>query len=223
VAFKPGAIHRVPPLFNRFLVFFTLLTTVIYSAISYKTPWNLLPFYLGMILLAGIGAGSLIDGGRSRGIKVVIGLLLAAGIFHLAIQCYRANFRYYADDRNPYVYAHTSRDFLRMVERIQDLSRLHPDGPRLLIKVVTGPYEAWPLPWYLRRFERVGYWNEVGAAGNMDQVPLIISTPPFTGDLEDRLPEIYQSEFYGLRPEVPLILYIEPGLWERFMQQRRKP
>lgn len=222
-AFKPAASSKTPPVLGRFLVFYTLLTTMIFSSLAYKTPWNLLPFFLGMILLAGIGAGYLIESGRRRGVNTIIGLLLAAGILHLALQCYRANFIYYADDRNPYVYAQTSPDILRMVKRIQDLSRLHPDGRRLLIEVVTGPYEAWPLPWYLRRFERVGYWNEVEAAGKLDLAPLIISSPPFTAEVEARLLEHYQSEYYGLRPEVPLILYIEPGLWARFMQQRREP
>jgi len=27
----------------------------------------------------------------------------------------------------------------------------------------------------------------------------------------------YISEFYGLRPEVPLALYIDRGLWARFL------
>jgi predicted membrane-bound mannosyltransferase len=221
-SFKPSRPRGVSPLLGRFLAFFTLLTTAVYSIISYKTPWNLLPFYLGMILLAGIGAAYLIEVGRSRTVKSLVGLFMLVGILHLSVQCYQANFKYYADVRNPYVYAHTSSDLLRMVERIQDLSRLHLDGKRLLIKVVTGPYEAWPLPWYLRHFERVGYWNEIGAAGFWTDVPLVISTPPFSGDLEEQLQTTYQTEFYGLRPEVPLILYIEPGLWDRFMQQRRE-
>ncbi len=222
-AFKPSAYAKISPFLSRFLVFFTLLTTAIYSAISYKTPWNLLPFYLGVILLAGIGAAFLIEAGRSRGNKSVVGLFLLAGTLHLGVQCYRANFKYYADIRNPYVYAHTSPDLLRMVERVQDLSQLHSDGRQLLIKVVTGPYEAWPLPWYLRRFEKVGYWNEVSAAGTWKDVPLIISTPLYTRELENQLQTTYQTEYYGLRPEVPLILYIESGLWDRFMQQRRTP
>jgi len=222
-AFKPTTRGERSLFLGRFLVFFTLLTTAIYSAISYKTPWNLLPFFLGIILMAGIGAAYLIEAVRSRGLKGLTGLLLAVGILHLGVQCFRANFTYFADIRNPYVYAHTSPDFLRMVERIQDLSQLHPDGQCLLIKVVTGPYEAWPLPWYLRRFDRVGYWSEVEAAGDWDDVPLIITTLHFAGDLENRLQTSYQTEYYGLRPEVPLVLHIEPGLWDRFMQLRREP
>ncbi len=42
--------------FIRFLALYTIILTVIYSAISYKTPWCLLSFWNGMILLAGVGA-----------------------------------------------------------------------------------------------------------------------------------------------------------------------
>ena len=40
----------------RFLCFYTLLMLVTYSAIPYKTPWCVLGFLHGMILLAGAGA-----------------------------------------------------------------------------------------------------------------------------------------------------------------------
>ena len=42
--------------FVRFLAFYTFALTAAYSLISYKTPWCLLSFWHGMILLAGVGA-----------------------------------------------------------------------------------------------------------------------------------------------------------------------
>ncbi|NLF70785.1 MAG: TIGR03663 family protein [Candidatus Anammoximicrobium sp.] len=41
--------------FCRFLTFYTATLTALYAAISYKTPWCLLNFFHGMILLAGVG------------------------------------------------------------------------------------------------------------------------------------------------------------------------
>jgi hypothetical protein len=39
-------------------------------------------------------------------------------------------------------------------------------------------------------------------------------------DVLDRaLGDRYVSEFFGLRPEVLLMLYIERGLWERFLSR----
>ena len=46
--------------FCRFLTFYTLTLTALYAAISYKTPWCLLSFFHGMVLLAGVGAWHLL-------------------------------------------------------------------------------------------------------------------------------------------------------------------
>ena len=46
--------------FCRFLTFYTLTLTTLYAAISYKTPWCLLSFFHGMVLLAGVGAWHLL-------------------------------------------------------------------------------------------------------------------------------------------------------------------
>ena len=43
------------------------LTLVIFSAIPYKTPWNLLPFYVSTIVAAGIGVGA-VAGANSLGL-----------------------------------------------------------------------------------------------------------------------------------------------------------
>ena len=42
--------------FVRFLAIYTFVLTALYSLISYKTPWCVLSFWHGMILLAGVGA-----------------------------------------------------------------------------------------------------------------------------------------------------------------------
>ena len=49
--------------FMRFIVFYTLLLTLIYSGIAYKTPWCLTSFWDGMILLAGVGAVAVVNVG----------------------------------------------------------------------------------------------------------------------------------------------------------------
>ena len=45
----------------------------------------------------------------------------------------------------------------------------------------------------------------------------------FTPALDAALGDRYVSEFYGLRPEVVLTLYVERGLWDRFLAQRADP
>jgi uncharacterized protein (TIGR03663 family) len=205
-------------LFRRFILFYTLFSTAAYSLIPYKTPWNILPFYIGFILLAGMGVSFLLDSCRKPLCRTALLVLLIAGFLQLGVQAYRGSFIEPADPRNPYVYAQTSPDFLKLVRRVEDLAALHPDGKRMLIKVIAGPYETWPLPWYLRRFSRVGYWTDAGAAGGPGEADVIITDTEQGGRLEPLLNGSFLSEFYGLRPNVFLVVHIRSDLWGEFLK-----
>ena len=200
----------------RFLAVYTLAMTAVYSAIPYKTPWCMLSFLHGMILLAGVGATVLATALPTRPLRAgACALLLLAGL-HLGWQAYRASFPYCADPRNPYVYAQTGRDLLRLAERVEDLARVHPKGRDMVIKVIAEPSDYWPLPWYLRRFKNVGYWQQ--PPQDADAAVVITSTaaaPKVAGRFSDS----YQPEHYGLRPDVLLVVHIESGLWQRFLRR----
>jgi hypothetical protein len=92
----------------------------------------------------------------------------------------------------------------------------------MLIKVITEPDEAWPLPWYLRRFGRVGYWQEVDEAGALADVPLIVSSLHKTSQLQTYLEDNHIHEYYELRPGILLALYVEQNLWNSFLQKQKK-
>jgi uncharacterized protein (TIGR03663 family) len=220
-AFRPLSQGESSPFFIRFVTFYTLLAAAAYSLIPYKTPWNMLPFYIGFILLAGYGSAFLLKISKKLTFRVVTVLVLGLGVFHLGMQSYRANFKFYADSRNPYVYAQTSTGFLNLVKRINELAPLHPEQNMMLIKVITEPDEAWPLPWYLRDFGRVGYWQEADEAGAVVDVPLIISSLDKTIQLQTYLEDNHILEYYELRPGILLALYIEQNLWDTFLQEKK--
>ncbi len=207
-------------LFLVFLSFYTVISTAAYSLIPYKTPWNVLPFYLGFILLAGTGATALLRAFRSRAIRAAVLLLLAAGFLHLGALARRASWTCAADPRNPYVYAQTSPGFLELVRRVEDLAAVHPDREKLPIKVVAGPYETWPLPWYLRRLGRVGYWTSADEAGSPEEAAVIITDTEQAGRMESILNTYFQSEYYELRPNVFLVLHIRNDLWDEYLKSR---
>lgn len=216
----------------RTVAVYTLLTTAAFSALTYKTPWNILPFWAGVVLLAGVGVQALTHRWGQSPRRPVIptpwdltpwlaAALLIAACAHLGVQSWQASVRYGADPRNPYAYLHTSPDVMRLVQRAADLSALHADRERMLIRVVAGPYEQWPLPWYLRRMERVGYWPRAGEAGPFEGTPVIIASQEQAGAVEAALGDRYISEMYGLRPEVFLTVFIERGLWDQLLTARR--
>ncbi|MDO8836936.1 MAG: TIGR03663 family protein [Vicinamibacterales bacterium] len=211
---------RAATFWPRYLSLYTVMTAVVFSALAYKTPWNALSFHAGFVLLAGVGAAEIVTRLKGRTLKAAAVALLLAAAGQLALQDWRANFRYPADPRNPYVYAHTSTDFLRLVTRVADLSAVHPDTQGMLVKVVAGPYEQWPLPWYLRGHGRVGYWIRPEEAAPLAGTPVIIASQEQADMIGAQLGDAYVSEFYGLRPDVLLAVFIERGLWERFLETR---
>ena len=206
-----------------FFVVYTIGTTLVYSFLKYKTPWNMLPFYLGWLILAGIGGVAVFRAMKTVLLRAVVLLVIAAGLGHLAWQSHLADFRYPADPLNPYVYSQTSPDFLKLVGRINDLAAVHPDGKSLLIKILAGPYEQWPLPWYLRKYKKVGYWDKAEAAGELAAADLIVAAAEQAETVRKKLGEGYIVEHYGLRPEVLLTLFIPPNIWDEFIKSRDHP
>ena len=158
---SPGADSRV----LRFLGFYTLLMLVSYSAIPYKTP----------VVPAGVPARDDPPGRRGRRLPGA-GLPgrgdegpgrrppAVAAAAHLGWQAFSGSFRFAADPRNPYVYAHTGTDVFEIVGRLEGLARAHPDGLAMPVQIMSRE-NLWPLPWYLRGFSRVAWWNGVSRDG----------------------------------------------------------
>jgi uncharacterized protein (TIGR03663 family) len=222
-AFRKGRKGERSPSLPRIIFVYTIVSFAAYSLIPYKTPWNALPFFLGVILLAGRGAASLMEAFPKAGARAAVLAVLAAGALHLGIQCHRANFVLYTDPRNPYVYAQTGTDFLRLVRRLEALAAVRPEGRRMLIKVIAGPYDTWPLPWYLRGFTNVGYWKDAASAGAVGDAPVVVASTDQAGAVGELLADGYRSEFYGLRPRVLLSLYVRNDLWERYLSGKAGP
>lgn len=203
--------------FLRFLLLYSILMTVAYALIPYKTPWNLLSFYHGMILLAGIGGAHLLYLGRNVAGRTIVRIALAIACFHLGTQALDAIDDYDVDVRNPYVYAHTSGTFMRLIDRIEDLSEIHADGKSMLIEVIQPDHDYWPIPWYLRAYDQVGYYDKVP---DSPDAPVIIADPSLLDNLDKTLDDEYITEFHGLRPEVIRIVYIQQDLWDAFIKTR---
>jgi uncharacterized protein (TIGR03663 family) len=209
-AFGREAGHDASPRFARFILFFTLITAAAFSLVPYKTPWNVLPFYLGLVLLAGNGVALLLKIGRSKVVKIVVLALLLPGFVNLAVQAYRADFVDHSSPANPYAYAPTSPDLLRLVAAVDRTAAASPSKKDIFIKVVAPPDETWPLPWYLRAYGRVGYWTSPAAAlafAGPGEPAVIITSAGFAEEIGAALGGAYEQAFYGLRPEVPLCLF----------------
>ncbi len=205
--------------FVRFLALYTFGLTAFYSLIAYKTPWCLLSFWHGAILLAGVGAAVLIRTARTGAVRIAVRGLLLAGAAHLAWQAWRADTTYAADPRNPYVYAQTSPDILNLVKQIEGLATVDPRGHKLLIKVMASEGDYWPLPWYLRDFEQAGWWDRVPAD---PFAPIMVVSAKLQASLDEKRSHLMVG-YFQLRPQVFFELYVELDLWKEWLSHRRNP
>jgi 4-amino-4-deoxy-L-arabinose transferase-like glycosyltransferase len=200
------------------LAVFTWVLFFGYSLVPYKTPWLMLTPVLGLCLLTGVALDAL-----RRAVPVGwAGWLLAAAAFALvageAVRQWRpALFRYADDERNPYLYTHTTPGFQRLVHRLDALWAVRPSASLAVVQ----PEFAWPLPWHLRGLERVGYFEALPAdpAGYdllvIDARLVPAETPPFLAG--------YVAEVHGLRTNVLLFLYIREPIWEAFLAEAPTP
>ncbi len=211
----------------RFIGFYTLLMIAMYSAIPHKTPWCLLGFLHGLILMAGAGIVRLLQACRTTGAKRLIPALLAVATVHLGWQAWAGSYRFDSDPRNPYVYAHTSRDVYEMVRRVEGLAGAHPAKLAMPIQIISRE-NLWPLPWYLRRFSDIGWWN--GVPDEVPSAPLILATPDMEPALVRKLydlpppgeRELYMNIFdrvLELRPQVEIRGYAAKTLWDEYRRQ----
>ena len=205
---------RASASFVRFLALYTFFLTAIYTALSYKTPWCLLSFWHGMILLAGVGAAVLLRSIRSRAPRLALGAVLVVGVGHLAWQAWQGNDRFAADPRNPYVYVQTLPGVFELVQKVNGLLEVSPQGRATVIKVVD-PDSYWPLPWYLRKDKNVGWWEALPAD---PFAPLMIISARLQAGLDEKKTHVMVG-YYELRPQVFMELYVGLDLWKAYLDK----
>ncbi|MHC4426784.1 MAG: glycosyltransferase family 39 protein, partial [Planctomycetota bacterium] len=214
----------------RFVAFHTLVLTVVYSVIPYKTPWCMLGFLHGMILLAGVGAVVLVKLVPNVLPRLIVLCLLFGASAHLTWQAYQSNYRFYADSRNPYVYAHPTTEVFTILQKIEEYADVHEEGRDMQIQVICPEDDYWPLPWYLRSFSNVKWWDKV--VDDVPSAPLIIASDKVQKalanklytltPLEERQMYLYlfdQPYYMWLRPEVKLLGFVRKDLWDYCQRQ----
>jgi uncharacterized protein (TIGR03663 family) len=211
-----AALKRSP---NRAVLFLSVATIchfIIYSCIGYKTPWLMLVPWAHACLLAGYAFSSFPDLKTSS--RVILTLLLLTGLAYQTKQSIHAAGRLANDSRNPYAYVPTSKDAPKIERWLQQLDAL-PESPPLAPIAVVG-HEYWPLPWYLRSFETVGYWP--APIADMSEFPIVFAMPAHVQDCDDLLSATHTKLPRGLRANVSVTLYLLNDIWQHWMHTTEK-
>lgn len=185
-----------------------------YSLIGYKTPWLVLSFVIPLALISGYALQVFYEWGLGE-IRLIIAVMLLA----VAISGYKTvdlNFFNYDNDAESYVYvyAHSRRELLALVDEIEKIATGSKRGAKTGITIVSPDY--WPLPWYLRNYTGVGYHGRMTASTE----PVIIASENQGAEVQTTFGVQYEqinSGFnsagsYPLRPGVNLLLYVRRDL-----------
>jgi predicted membrane-bound mannosyltransferase len=161
-------------------------------------------------------------------------VLVVAAAAHLAFLAYRANFVYYADSRNPYVYAHPTEEIFTAVNTVRDYAATVGLGqsPAKRLQIAVPGQDYWPLPWYLRDLPYVGYTSEVPT----DVGPMILVSDTLESALARRLYEetpreqrrmylyLFDEPYYlWARPGVKLVGFVRKDFWDEHASRYSDP
>jgi len=188
-----------------FLAFYFVFVFLLYSLTPYKTPWLALNFWMPIALFSGLAVDSLlrirVKNPASRialaAICVVATVAATAFVVHDTRQ---RVFLHPADETNPYVYAHTSEDLLGLPLEIDRLAHLNAIAAPRIAVIASDP---WPLPWYLRKYSQVGFWQPTQRP---DKADFYITSTEAAEQHEDQL-QNFRPEFFGARPGVLILLW----------------
>lgn len=187
---------------------------------TYKTPWIALNFIVPFALTSGYALDVFYRKLREYDQRLFFlapAVLIAA---YCGYQMFQLNFVHYDDDQYVYVYAHTRREMLSMLDQIDRVAKHMNTGKDTGIAIVSPEY--WPLPWYFRDYKRVGYYQKVvpttepiiiGSASEIEEIEAMYGSQYELIDsskLSDPriLPDRNPAGSFSLRPGVELLLYV---------------
>jgi len=186
------------------LTLYTIAIVSAYSIIRYKNPWLGLNLWLPLALLAGAGFQLLWFKSARLPVRLTL-LFVAAGLVSgSAFETRKWVFKRSSDEWNPYAYAHTVEDILGLPEQITKFAAETRNSDPTIAVIAADP---WPLPWYLRRFQHVGYYQLSQTPAPAD---FYITTPAAAERMAGAL-DGWRPGFFGVRPEVLVLLWNKPA------------
>lgn len=185
---------------------------LIYSLFAYKTPWLACLPWVHACLLAGFGLKEFSS--RRLWLKTALGLLVTTALASQFHQTRQATGRFASDDRNPFAYVPTRPDIETLEPWLRQLQQIAPGNTVEPVAVVGAGY--WPLPWYLRSFETIGYWPQPSA--DLTPLPVVLAMQEVEAAIATQLQKSHTPLPRGLRAGVPVTLFVRNDIWNSWMK-----
>lgn len=219
---------------NRFWLFtgaWTFGITLAYSKIPYKTPWLLLSIVVPMALVSGYVAEQVYQILRFPILRIIWAAIILFVLVASGRLAWQVNFEKYDDNGNEsgyfvgfgkkhewrpyidgqygYIYAHTDREFLALMDEVKREAGAFPEKERTGIYVASPDY--WPMPWYVRDYPETlfsGQWPGVAGEAPSISQKIIIANADQRANLNGISGWRASSRNYKLRPGVELMYFV---------------
>jgi uncharacterized protein (TIGR03663 family) len=213
--------------FFQFISIYSMTQALVYAIIPYKTPWLLLNFWIGFIIVASFGIYNLYGILNNRNFKILFIILIGIILSHNVFQTYITSFAYPYQAENPFTYSQSTLKIVEVSDKIINVAIANPNDTDVMINVIAEDNDYWPLPWYLRKLKNVAWNNHV--TNSVYQFPIIIATPGFEDEI---INNVYNSPPPGernlyvplfeentfLRPHIEIRGYVQKDLYDYYLR-----
>ncbi len=172
----------------RYLAIYGVGTLAAYSIVAYKTPWCIISIVWPLLFVFGLLVVLLPR--RFRLLAQVIAGLAVLVSLGLSI---RLNYFRCTTDTEPYVYVQTYNDIFKLTDPLLTLAHRNPTYYQLVGHMIRT--SAYPLPWVLGEFTKVGYYEKETLPNPLDADFLLVE--------EDKI-ESVESKLHGSYYTKPL-------------------
>ena len=148
--------------------------------------------------------------------KICIGCFIFAALVYQTHQSIAASQHFENDARLPYSYVPTNRDLISLETWLFQLSEMTPAIKEQTIAVIGHSY--WPLPWYLRMFNHIGYWDQPDI--KIKDAPLVFTMADSNQATKALLYNSHVSFPRGLRNNVSMTLHLRKDLWTKWINNQ---
>ena len=105
---------------------------------------------------------------------------------------------------------------MKLVERAEGIARVTPTKYETVVKVIAPESDYWPLPWYLRRFQHVGWYDKLP---DDPYAPIVMVSSKLNARLDDKSDKKWiMAGLSEMRPGIFLELYVELELWKKYVE-----
>jgi hypothetical protein len=169
----------------RAIAIYAIGTLTLYSLVPYKTPWCIISIVWPFLFLFGAAAVSVPDTYRPiRNVVVTAALCLSLG------WSIWLNYFHYTDDDEPYVYVQTKNDIYELTRPLLALAHRNPIYYHVVGHMIRT--SAYPFPWILGDFDRIGYYEHDKLPDKVDADFLLVQEDRI-GAVEKLLHESYYT------------------------------